>query len=100
MYRAELINDFERMNVTFNDHTFYNSPYICFHQDPELMKKWMKKSQELRKTKLYSWFNESVDKEKITYDNGDIDSWYETLILDKENKDSLSIVSSSSAPDP
>ncbi|GES88076.1 hypothetical protein GLOIN_2v1881093 [Rhizophagus clarus] len=92
MYRAELINDFERLDVHF---TLNNSPYICFHQDPELMEKWMKKSQELRETKLYSWFSESVDKESITYDNGNILSWYEALISNNENHDSLSIVSGS-----
>lgn len=27
------------------------------------MKKWIKKSQGLKDTKLYSWFNESIDKE-------------------------------------
>ncbi|CAB4379736.1 unnamed protein product [Rhizophagus irregularis] len=100
MYRAELINDFERLDISYHSLTFYNSPYICFHQDPELMKKWMKKSQEFRETKLYSWFNESVDKEIITYDNEDIKSWYEALIMNNENQDSLSIISSSSsAPD-
>ncbi|GES88068.1 hypothetical protein GLOIN_2v1845873 [Rhizophagus clarus] len=87
-YRAELINDFERLDIPFDDKpSHYNSPYICFHyQDTELMKKWMKKSQELRKTKLYSWFDESVDKGKITCDNEDIESWYEALILSNENQ--------------
>ncbi|CAG8544791.1 19696_t:CDS:2 [Rhizophagus irregularis] len=100
LMKAELINDFERLDISYHSLTFYNSPYICFHQDPELMKKWMKKSQEFRETKLYSWFNESVDKEIITYDNEDIKSWYEALIMNNENQDSLSIISSSSsAPD-
>ncbi|GES88075.1 hypothetical protein GLOIN_2v1881093 [Rhizophagus clarus] len=79
MYKAELISDFERLDDSFYKSQF-NSPYICFHQVPELMKKWMKKSQELREIKLYSWFNESVDKEMITYDNENNKFWYETLI--------------------
>jgi hypothetical protein len=85
IYRAELINDFERLDVPFDKPSPYNSPYICFHQDPELMKKWMKKSQELRGTKLYSWFNENIDKKGITYDDENIKSWYETLISSNEN---------------
>ncbi|GBC08792.1 hypothetical protein RclHR1_08390006 [Rhizophagus clarus] len=85
MYRVELIGDFERFDDSFYK-PLYTS-YICFHQNPELMKKWMKKSQELRETKLYSWFNESVNKETITFNNEDIESWYEALILSNENQD-------------
>jgi hypothetical protein len=99
MYRVELIDDFERLDRP----SLYNSPYICFRQDPDLMKKWMNKSQELKETKLYSWFNESIDKEKLTYDDEDIKSWYKTWyrppITSNENQVSSSIISSSSAPD-
>ncbi|PKY26856.1 hypothetical protein RhiirB3_477078 [Rhizophagus irregularis] len=79
MYRKELIDDFERLDIPFNELQLHDSPYICYLQDPNLMKKWIKKSQELRKTKLYSWFKESVDKENITYDGVDITSWYELI---------------------
>ncbi|UZO03349.1 uncharacterized protein OCT59_023756 [Rhizophagus irregularis] len=94
MYRAELIDDFERLDGP----SLYNSPYICFRQDPELMKKWISKSQEIKETKLYSWFNESIDKNKINYDNDDIgekltpSNEYQVLV-------SSSIVASSYAPD-
>ncbi|PKK68810.1 hypothetical protein RhiirC2_781776 [Rhizophagus irregularis] len=89
MYRKVLIDDFERLDIPFNDLQLHDSPYICYLQDPNLMKKWMKKSQELRETKLYSWFKESVDKENITYDGVDITPWYE-LISSNENQDSIS----------
>ncbi|EXX66858.1 hypothetical protein RirG_119770 [Rhizophagus irregularis DAOM 197198w] len=89
MYRKELIDDFERLDIPLNDLQLHDSPYICYLQDPDLMKKWMKKSQELRETKLYSWFKESVDKENITYDGVDITPWYE-LISSNENQDSIS----------
>ncbi|CAB4446858.1 unnamed protein product [Rhizophagus irregularis] len=94
MYRAELIDDFERLDGP----SLYNSPYICFRQNPELMKKWISKSQEIKETKLYSWFNESIDKNKINYDNDDIgekltsSNEYQVLV-------SSSIVASSYAPD-
>ncbi|CAB4436760.1 unnamed protein product [Rhizophagus irregularis] len=78
-----------KLDIPFNGLQLHDSPYICYLQDPNLMKKWMKKSQELRKTKLYSWFKESVDKENITYDGVDITSWYE-LISSNENQDSIS----------
>ncbi|PKC59651.1 hypothetical protein RhiirA1_469143 [Rhizophagus irregularis] len=84
IYRAELVNDFEKLD-TFS---FYNSSYICYLRDPELMKKWMKKSQELSKTKLYSWFNESINKENITYDEIDITSWYELISGNEDYQDS------------
>uniref|UniRef100_U9TQF0 Ion transport domain-containing protein n=1 Tax=Rhizophagus irregularis (strain DAOM 181602 / DAOM 197198 / MUCL 43194) TaxID=747089 RepID=U9TQF0_RHIID len=86
IYRAELVNDFEKLD-TFS---FYNSSYICYLRDPELMKKWMKKSQELSKTKLYSWFNESINKENITYDDDGIDitSWYELISGNEDYQDS------------
>jgi hypothetical protein len=86
MYRKELI-DFERLDIPFNDLQLDDSPYICYLQDPDLMKKWMKKSQELRNTILYSWFNESVDKENITFDGVDIVSWYKLISINK-NQDS------------
>ncbi|CAB5346736.1 unnamed protein product [Rhizophagus irregularis] len=84
IYRAELVNDFEKLD-TFS---FYNSSYICYLRDPQLMKKWMKKSQELSKTKLYSWFNESINKENITYDGIDITSWYELISGNEDYQDS------------
>ncbi|GBC02299.1 hypothetical protein RclHR1_04550006 [Rhizophagus clarus] len=88
-YRKELIDDFERLNISFNNPKLYETPYICYLHEPELMKKWKQKSQELRETKLYSWFRESSDKENITYDDGvDITTWYE-LISSNENQDSL-----------
>lgn len=84
MHRINLINDFERLDIPplyKND-----SPYICFHKDTNLMKNWIKKSQNFREKKLYSWFNENIDEEMITFDNGvDIKSWYETLISGNEN---------------
>ncbi|PKY55695.1 hypothetical protein RhiirA4_505088 [Rhizophagus irregularis] len=79
MHRVKLINDFERLDIS----PLYKNdfPYICFHKDTSLMKNWLKKSQKFREEKLYSWFKENVDEEKITFDNGiDIKSWYETLI--------------------
>ncbi|PKY21851.1 hypothetical protein RhiirB3_435577 [Rhizophagus irregularis] len=87
IFRSELINDYERLNV---DNPFFGeslndnlqSPYICFRQDPDLMKRWKKKSRELKTKKLYSWFNESADKEKITFD---INLWYEALISGNED---------------
>ncbi|CAB5346855.1 unnamed protein product [Rhizophagus irregularis] len=84
MHRVKLINDFERLDIS----PLYKNdfPYICFHKDTSLMKNWLKKSQKFREEKLYSWFNENVDEEKITFDNGiDIKSWYETLISGNEN---------------
>jgi hypothetical protein len=42
------------------------------------MKKWREKSKELKTKKLYSWFNESADKEEIIYDEG-IKSWYDSF---------------------
>ncbi|CAB4379757.1 unnamed protein product [Rhizophagus irregularis] len=87
IFRSELINDYVRLNV---DNPFFGeslndnlqSPYICFRQDPDLMKRWKKKSRELKTKKLYSWFNESADKEKITFD---IKLWYEALISGNED---------------
>ncbi|PKY54861.1 hypothetical protein RhiirA4_427076 [Rhizophagus irregularis] len=79
MYRKELIDDFERLDIPFNSLQLNDSPYICYLQDPDLMKKWMKKSQELRETKLYSWFKESIDEESISYDGVDITPWYEVM---------------------
>jgi hypothetical protein len=87
MYRTELIDDFERLDIPFNDLQPDDSPYICYLQDPGLMKKWMKKSQELRNTKLYSWFKESVNKENITYDGVDIMPWYELISNNDDNQD-------------
>ncbi|EXX78693.1 hypothetical protein RirG_012830 [Rhizophagus irregularis DAOM 197198w] len=91
VYRSELIDDYERLNNPFFSESLYNnSPYICYYRDPDLMKKWIKKSQELKDTKLYSWFNESVDKENIIYDDEvQIKAWYK-LISDNENQDSPS----------
>ncbi|GBC06565.1 hypothetical protein RclHR1_06920004 [Rhizophagus clarus] len=82
-YRTELIDDFEKLDIPFNNPS-QDSPYICYLQDPKLMKNWMEKSKELREKKLYSWFRENVDKENITYDGVDITSWYE-LISSNEN---------------
>ncbi|PKK60389.1 hypothetical protein RhiirC2_761853, partial [Rhizophagus irregularis] len=66
VYRTELINDYERLDDLFFSESLYNSQYICFHRDPNLMKKWMIKSQELKEVKLYSWYNdEDVSKEEI-----------------------------------
>ncbi|CAB4436753.1 unnamed protein product [Rhizophagus irregularis] len=88
-YRKDLIDDFERLDIPFNKLQLYDFPYICYLQDPDLMKKWMKKSKELGNTKLYSWFKESSDKENIAFDGVDITSWYE-LISSNENQDSIS----------
>ncbi|PKY54165.1 hypothetical protein RhiirA4_472820 [Rhizophagus irregularis] len=88
-YRKKLIDDFERLDIHFNKLQLYDFPYICYLQDPDLMKKWMKKSKELGNTKLYSWFKESSDKENIAFDGADITSWYE-LISSNENQDSIS----------
>jgi hypothetical protein len=101
MYRSELINDFERLNDPFFSELVYNnsndSPYICFYRNPDLMKKWITKSQELKDTKLYSWYNDNVDEEEITFDDGvDINTWY-TFITSEASQDSTS--SSSSTPD-
>ncbi|RGB25607.1 hypothetical protein C1646_771484 [Rhizophagus diaphanus] len=85
IYRSELIDDYERLNNPFFSESYNNSPYICYYRDPDLMKKWIKKSQELKDTKLYSWFNESIDKENIIYDDeAQIKAWYK-LISDNEN---------------
>jgi hypothetical protein len=86
MYRTELIDDFERLDISFDNLQLFDSPYICYLQEPDLMKKWKNKSQELRNTKLYSWFKENVDKENIIYDGVDITSWYE-LISNNDNQD-------------
>jgi hypothetical protein len=52
------------------------------------MKNWIEKSQKLKGTKLYSWFDESVDKENIIYyDDVHINAWYK-LISGNENQDS------------
>ncbi|PKB99373.1 hypothetical protein RhiirA5_429817 [Rhizophagus irregularis] len=81
MYRTELIDDFERLDKP----SFYNSPYICYLQDPNLMKRWIEKSQKLRESKLYSWFDESVDKNSVSkenrtyYDKVNFTSWYELI---------------------
>ncbi|PKB99440.1 hypothetical protein RhiirA5_429693 [Rhizophagus irregularis] len=101
MYRSELINDFERLNDPFFSELVYNnsndSPYICFYRNPDLMKKWITKSQELKDTKLYSWYNDNVDEEEITFDDGvDINTWY-TFITSEASQNSTS--SSSSTPD-
>lgn len=89
MYREELINDYERLDDPFSNQLYNDSPYICFLRDSDLMKKWINKSQELRKTKLYSWFSEStgVDEEKITFSDDDknIKSWYKAFISSNEN---------------
>lgn len=89
MYREELINDYERLDDPFSNPLYNDSLYICFLRDSDLMKKWINKSQELRKTKLYSWFSEStdVDEEKITFSDNDenIKSWYKAFISDNEN---------------
>ncbi|CAB4479263.1 unnamed protein product [Rhizophagus irregularis] len=89
MYREELINDYERLDDPFSNQLYNDSPYICFLRDSDLMKKWISKSQELKKTKLYSWFSEStgVDEEKITFSDDDenIKSWYKAFISSNEN---------------
>ncbi|PKY54534.1 hypothetical protein RhiirA4_426844 [Rhizophagus irregularis] len=85
MYRTELIDDFERLEIPFINFKLYNSPYICYLQDPNLMKKWMIKSQKLRESKLYSWFDESVDNDSVSkenktyYDKVNFTSWYELI---------------------
>lgn len=78
MYRTELINDYERLDEPFFSESLHNnSQYVCFRKDPNLMKKWDTKSQELKGTKLYSWYNEVVGKEEITFDNEvDFSTWY------------------------
>jgi hypothetical protein len=44
------------------------------------MKKWIKKSEELKEKKLYSWYNENINKVEITFDDEvDIDSWYKFI---------------------
>ncbi|UZO08953.1 uncharacterized protein OCT59_029195 [Rhizophagus irregularis] len=88
MYRKELIDDFEKLDIPYNK--LYDSPYICYLQDPQLMKKWMEKSKELGKIKLYSLFEESVDKENITYDKDNMASWYELILSNKNQKSTLS----------
>ncbi|PKC62832.1 hypothetical protein RhiirA1_457209 [Rhizophagus irregularis] len=97
VYRTELINDYERLDDLFFSESLYNSQYICFHRDPNLMKKWMIKSQELKEVKLYSWYNdEDVSKEEITFDNGvDINLWYAFIT----GNESLNSASGSSTPD-
>ncbi|PKY27455.1 hypothetical protein RhiirB3_473471 [Rhizophagus irregularis] len=85
MYRTELIDDFERLEIPFINFKLYNSPYICYLQDPDLMKKWIEKSQKLRESKLYSWFDESVDNDNVSkenrtyYDKVNFTSWYELI---------------------
>ncbi|GES90904.1 hypothetical protein GLOIN_2v1881080 [Rhizophagus clarus] len=87
IYRSDLINDYERLNNPFfSESLSNNSPYICYYRDPELMKKWIKRSQELKDIKLYSWFNENIDKENIIYDDAQITAWYK-LISGNENQD-------------
>ncbi|GBB98992.1 hypothetical protein RclHR1_03390008 [Rhizophagus clarus] len=85
MFRKELIDDFERLDIPFNNLKLDDTPYICYLNEPELMEKWEEKSKELGKTKLYSWFRERGDKENITYDGVNITSWYE-LISSNENQ--------------
>ncbi|PKK72221.1 hypothetical protein RhiirC2_777434 [Rhizophagus irregularis] len=87
MYREELIDDYERLDDPFSNQLYNDSPYICFLRDSDLMKKWISKSQELKKTKLYSWFSEStgVDEEKITFSDDNIKSWYKAFISSNEN---------------
>ncbi|CAB4379754.1 unnamed protein product [Rhizophagus irregularis] len=95
MYRVELINDYERLNDPFFSVSLNNkSSYICFYRNPDLMKKWITKSQELKDIKLYSWYNENVDKEVITFDNENdtINLWY-ALITGNKNQNSASSLS-------
>lgn len=85
MFRAELINDYERLNNPYFKLLFNNSLYICFRQDYDLMKNWMEKSLKLEGIKLYSWFDESIDKDIIIYnDDTHIEAWYK-LILGNKN---------------
>ncbi|PKY58024.1 hypothetical protein RhiirA4_479564 [Rhizophagus irregularis] len=94
MYRVELINDYERLNDPFFSVLLNNnSPYICFYQNPDLMKKWITKSQELKDIKLYSWYNENVDKEEITFDdeNDTINLWYALITGDKTQNSASSL---------
>jgi hypothetical protein len=60
IFRSELINDYEKLYDTDFRKSLQTSKYICFRRDPNLMKEWLSKSEEIRKDKLYSWFNESL----------------------------------------
>jgi hypothetical protein len=90
MFRAKLINDYERLDNSIFELSLNNSLYICFRRHPDLMKNWIEKSQTLEGTKLYSWFDESIDKEIIVYDDVHIEDWYK-LISGNENQDSDNI---------
>ncbi|CAB4432804.1 unnamed protein product [Rhizophagus irregularis] len=61
------------------------------------MKNWMIKSQELKETKLYSWYNdEDVGKEEMNFDNEiDINLWCAFIT----GNESLNSASSSSTLD-
>ncbi|CAG8719769.1 16510_t:CDS:2, partial [Rhizophagus irregularis] len=58
IFRSELIYDYEKLYSADSHKPLQTSKYICFRRDSNLMKEWLSKSEEIRKNKLYSWFNE------------------------------------------
>ncbi|PKK79781.1 hypothetical protein RhiirC2_768729 [Rhizophagus irregularis] len=60
IFRSELIYDYEKLYSADSHKPLQTSKYICFRRDSNLMKEWLSKSEEIRKNKLYSWFNESL----------------------------------------
>ncbi|PKY53028.1 hypothetical protein RhiirA4_471020 [Rhizophagus irregularis] len=71
LFRTDLIHDYES-----TDNYDYDPLYICFHRDYDSVKYWIKKSNKLEGTKLYSWFNESMDEGNIKFDDENIEDWY------------------------
>ncbi|PKK62825.1 hypothetical protein RhiirC2_789785 [Rhizophagus irregularis] len=62
-FRAELIDEYERLDNSFFTKLLHsNSPYICFHQNHDIMEKWIKKTKKkFKDIKLYSLFDDDKD---------------------------------------
>ncbi|PKC56058.1 hypothetical protein RhiirA1_474577 [Rhizophagus irregularis] len=62
-FRAGLIDDYERLDNSFFRKLLHsNSPYICFHQNPDIMEKWTTKTEKkFKDIKLYSLFDDDKD---------------------------------------
>ncbi|CAB5346731.1 unnamed protein product [Rhizophagus irregularis] len=63
-FRAGLIDEYERLDNSFFRKLLHsNSPYICFHQNHDIMEKWIEKTEKkFKDIKLYSLFDDDKDK--------------------------------------
>ncbi|GBC02301.1 hypothetical protein RclHR1_04550008 [Rhizophagus clarus] len=88
MFRNELIYDYERLDnpLLSSKSIINNSLYICFNRDSDSMKSWIEKCDKIKETTLYSWFNESVDKDIIVYDKVHIKEWYARISGDENQE--------------